>query len=372
MSEGIVKKKRVAWVDIARGIAILAVILGHSIFDVKLNYNSYVAHVIFAFHMPIFFIVSGYFYREKTLKTELKGGLCNLILPYLMTAVFAFIAVIVGMIWQHNPVMYSSMSIPQFLLAVLYGFGGGPAHSAGIPAIGATWFLMAMFVAIQVFNWSMRLTNKSNSLLRLALFLTYAVMGIAINQVVFLPWATNSALLVQPFLYGGYLLKKSELAENIKWPVLVISLLLWLYSAHISFLQLSAASMPYYLEQFMGAFGGSMIVFWISQKIEKHSRILTNIFKKYGSQSIVVFCFHAFDLSYVSLIALLDVYVYPVVKNQYLFLIIVYAYRLLIPTVMMLLMPYIKGLRSFYLNRNFPFRFQVKNEKNLIKQGDQK
>lgn len=38
--------------DIARGIGIMAVLLGHS----KIGVN-----LIYAFHMPLFFVISGYF-----------------------------------------------------------------------------------------------------------------------------------------------------------------------------------------------------------------------------------------------------------------------------------------------------------------------
>lgn len=353
-----IKKVRIQWVDVARGIAILFVILGHAIFDVKLNYNSYAAHIIFAFHMPIFFIVSGYFYREKKALVEIRGGVTNLIFPYMMTAVLAFIAVLAGIIWVHNPIMYSSMTISKFFVAVLYGFGGGPAHAAGLPAIGATWFLLAMFVAMQIFNYVMRLSNKQPDIVRLMIFTVLAMIGLAINDYVFLPWSTNSALLVQPFLFTGYMLKKYDLVSNLKWPVLVSALALWLYAAHVGFLQLASATMPLYLQQFIGAVSATLVVFWVSQKIERYSVKLTKILSIYGSRSIVVFCFHALDLSFLAFMGDIDRSVYPLVKNQYLFLAIVFIYRLSIPTIMMLLMPYLRGLRSFYLNRSFPFNFQ--------------
>lgn len=56
-------------VDIARGIAIIAVILGHfSIINIR--------NVVFTFHLPIFFLITGYFTREGEKTGELiKKGL---------------------------------------------------------------------------------------------------------------------------------------------------------------------------------------------------------------------------------------------------------------------------------------------------------
>ncbi|WP_270224197.1 acyltransferase family protein [Lactiplantibacillus pentosus] len=49
--------KRIEWIDIAKGIAILAVVVGHTLGP----YNGQLfGSLIFAFHMPIFFMLSGY------------------------------------------------------------------------------------------------------------------------------------------------------------------------------------------------------------------------------------------------------------------------------------------------------------------------
>ena len=47
-------KKRIDWLDIAKGIAIICTIIGHSFGKNRIGV------FIFSFHMPIFFILSGY------------------------------------------------------------------------------------------------------------------------------------------------------------------------------------------------------------------------------------------------------------------------------------------------------------------------
>lgn len=52
-------QKRIGYIDIARGIAIILMIIGHVIGQGK-NKN-----FIFSFHMPLFIIISGIFFKEK-------------------------------------------------------------------------------------------------------------------------------------------------------------------------------------------------------------------------------------------------------------------------------------------------------------------
>lgn len=51
-------KKRLIGVDIARGIAIIAIIIGHMGFK---NVN----RVVYTFHVPIFFLITGFFITES-------------------------------------------------------------------------------------------------------------------------------------------------------------------------------------------------------------------------------------------------------------------------------------------------------------------
>lgn len=53
-----INPNRIDWIDVAKGIAILLVIIGHTV-----QFGSATRNVIFSFHMPLFFILSGYTFR---------------------------------------------------------------------------------------------------------------------------------------------------------------------------------------------------------------------------------------------------------------------------------------------------------------------
>ena len=52
-------KKRMDYIDIAKGIGIILVILGHR------NISTDIKQFIYTFYMPLFFMLSGYLFKFK-------------------------------------------------------------------------------------------------------------------------------------------------------------------------------------------------------------------------------------------------------------------------------------------------------------------
>lgn len=74
-------KKRDNTFDIARGVAIIGVLYGHGI--ALMNHFDWMFHWFWSFHMPIFAIVAGYFYREKPVLQTFWSSVKTLLLPCL-------------------------------------------------------------------------------------------------------------------------------------------------------------------------------------------------------------------------------------------------------------------------------------------------
>ena len=81
--------KRTEWIDNAKGIAIICVILGH------LGVCNILTNVIYTFHIPLFFIVSGYYLtnriQEIKFKDFIKKKIKRLIIPYIFFSVILLI-----------------------------------------------------------------------------------------------------------------------------------------------------------------------------------------------------------------------------------------------------------------------------------------
>ena len=56
------QKKRIDWIDYSKGILITLVISGHAIPEFGLHLG-FLEKIIYSFHMPAFFILSGYLFK---------------------------------------------------------------------------------------------------------------------------------------------------------------------------------------------------------------------------------------------------------------------------------------------------------------------
>ena len=118
--------------DITKGIAIVLMIIGHcSLFGGTVRY------LIFSFHMPLFFIFSGYFFRDKSVRDVVSSGVERLVKPYLIYAIITEVLLKI----------LNMKGCITGLTEVLYAHGG-PKHTMLFPTetyLGAIWFLMAIF-----------------------------------------------------------------------------------------------------------------------------------------------------------------------------------------------------------------------------------
>lgn len=120
--------KRYDWVDVAKGIGIILVVMGHSRFNTGI-----VARWIASFHMPLFFVLAGFCYDEfkyPTYAMYVKRKVLALVYPY-----FTLSLLVIGM------------------FQLLY-FGDDPAFTAKQLFIGGTlkgstfgafWFITSLF-----------------------------------------------------------------------------------------------------------------------------------------------------------------------------------------------------------------------------------
>lgn len=114
---------RLAFIDIAKGILIILVVMGHiAPGDTALH------HYIFWFHMPAFLLISGFFIRSTSvLKEEMEKKLKRLMIPYLFFSLFlgtmarngAFLKQVLGTIWGGNAnVTYCTF--PYYFITALF------------------------------------------------------------------------------------------------------------------------------------------------------------------------------------------------------------------------------------------------------------
>lgn len=198
---------RIRFFDIARGIAILSVILSHSVLMAgtvtplhTLSRTVYAA--CFSFHMPLFFILSGYFMHPER-KFRWKKELRELVGTYAVTAAI----VLVGIGFAAKALRISVRdSLMIWGSAALYASGDVPQHTLWPQStrIGAIWFLLALFWAHLLLHLFAKLPYTP-----IWVVASFAI-GYASARVIWLPWDIQSGMCTLLFVYIGYLMKQHD------------------------------------------------------------------------------------------------------------------------------------------------------------------
>lgn len=131
-------KTRIDWIDVAKGIAILLVIIGHT-----LKTGTFWRHTIFSFHMPLFFILSGYTYTPatdpKALWKHMKNHFRCLMWPCLAVSLFLVAYSVV----KSDSYTFSEVGMQLWKMCQkLFYASGVPFH--GVQA-GMVWFIFSLF-----------------------------------------------------------------------------------------------------------------------------------------------------------------------------------------------------------------------------------
>ena len=183
------------WVSIAKGIGIILVVIGHFDPAESPRYWLDMRAVIYSFHMPLFFVLSGYLYvhGKYPYRVLIENKVRRLLYPFITIAVtFALIKLAAGQFVRlENPVDLHSV------LAIAVD----PANSYA-PLL---WFLQALFLIFCIYPLLRSFFNEASILL--AFVLIDEVFG---ARYPFLGRAAAN----MPFFVFGILLRKNALLAN--------------------------------------------------------------------------------------------------------------------------------------------------------------
>lgn len=195
---------RKSWIDVVRGIGIILVIIGHC------HRPDILLKMIQSFHMPLFFILSGYLFRKTSESTFafIKHKWRLYIKPYIILAVLNYAICLFD--------KYLEMGICEKWKGLALRYLIGLAYSRGtwywMPNCSPIWFLTAIFAATVLFAWIMK-TSKVQQYVLIGLCVLLAWIFCSIDLIK-LPWNMDSAIWGVPFMYFGYVLKDCQIMER--------------------------------------------------------------------------------------------------------------------------------------------------------------
>tara|TARA_B110000503_G_C7097696_1_gene392381 strand:- start:338 stop:1249 length:912 start_codon:yes stop_codon:yes gene_type:complete len=256
------RNNRLNWLDTAKGITILLMILGHT------SIPSVLSNFIWAFHMPLFFIASGW--TTNWQKTDFKGftkrKFRTLLVPFFVySLVVLMIQILQG--WDNfNHWIYN-------------GWGSY-----------ALWFIPVLFLASLFAKVIYSIKNRYLALVCAFMFATLS--GVLSFYKIQLPWTMSSVPFATFLIVVGTDLKQfnTTIADSKLWHMLF----LFFVTAGISQfwrLDLCFNSILPFLPLTIGAIAGTLMIFMVSSWIDKHLKYVSIMLQKVGKETYLIVAF---------------------------------------------------------------------------------
>ncbi|MDF7641689.1 acyltransferase family protein [Bifidobacterium sp. ESL0784] len=284
---------RVRYFDIAKGIAMIGVVLGHSILLVSPmgTVSNWLYIFFFSFHMPLFFLLSGYFMHPDRRFAWRKESR-ELLLTYVITAATVVLLHLVVALLTHRDV---AGIVGGWTVAALYGSGSDMTNTLFPMSryIGAIWFLLALF-------WAHLLVHVSYRLPATPLWiLVFFACGYVSSRYVWLPLSVQAGLTATLFVYLGCLAKSFDIVGIFRrCPILwVPSALVWAW-AMWKFTEFGLATNAYGqtpLLSIVGSIGATLCIVGASSVIDRWVPYLNKALALIGRYTLPIFCAHLLE-----------------------------------------------------------------------------
>lgn len=251
------EKKRIAWMDMAKALGILMVLINHA--ELDLGVVNWLGGM---FYMPIFFVLAGMTFSVK--EGESLGQFAlrkarRLLVPYVAYNLFLF-----AFFFCKDSLLTGQVTGDSFfpLLGMLYSrnclYPMGTENNVQFMTVlnAPTWFLTCLFLTLVLFAGIEKIREKNpRAAVGTIVGCVLAAMGIHYASPILLPWSLECALYAVAFLEVGARLKKHNAVEVFagkKWvlPVLLAVLV-----------GLSVVNGP--VNMSVGDYGNSMLLYLV-------------------------------------------------------------------------------------------------------------
>lgn len=286
-------------VTIVKAIGIMLMVLGHTLVP-----DTIVWKVIYTFHMPLFFIMSGYCFKEAYLEDfpQFIWRKCRGI--YLPLVAYSLLFLALHNIFCHWH-LYSPDEIyswNDFRLGLI-GITTKMNHSAG-PLLGTFWFLKDLFFGNIVFYCMLRLSRGKGWLTFACLFVLaelFCILGLHV------PWFgfDSRSIYASVLICAGYLIRVHSFRLDRWWKIGIGVALIALEVILVDQIGFNYDLTPWsMLTYLLPAVAGTLIVYeaavWLNNRCE--SRLLLFV----GSHTLAVMALHFLAFKIVSLLIIVS------------------------------------------------------------------
>jgi fucose 4-O-acetylase-like acetyltransferase len=297
-------KSRLAYIDIARGIGIMLVVLGHTLAEANYHVQNssvlFLGRLIYSFHMPLFFFLSGMFFKldipfldmlKRRFDSALKPYLFTIFLVYFVSVFYdknlglstALLRIIKSLYGNSNYIeLYWSQLwfLPVLFVTSIFAFGFYAIFKRLPVWALLTGLLLTLVVGILTINWF--------TPLKLALF----GYNLELNG---LPFSLDLVLVCGFFFILGrevYARVPLEFFSSLWVLIGSVVVLVGLNFFFEGMLNLNTREYEAPLVNTFEALAGIVFVLSLSQWIEKLGGWVSRALQYYGKISLIVLIFH--------------------------------------------------------------------------------
>ena len=286
---------RLRSIDIARGIGILSIIAGH--FGIPA-----IVRVVFTFHIPVFYLITGYFMKEEAVPLFLRKKAETLLLPYMITCM----AVVV---LQGITALFNSRRVAGtlwiWIKAGFYGAGSSYHLPESFTPIGAVWFLWATFWGSLLMQIVLRRNQVMQAVWTAVLF---AFGYLTAHKFLWLPFDIQPGCCAVLYMYAGYIAGKNE--DRIKkwvkkaWPAAFFVWFAFIYT----FTSFALVRCDYGKGaiDIAASLGAAHCIFFLSEMLDRAGGRTADVLDHIGRCSLVILCVHLVEMDLVDWWAVVD------------------------------------------------------------------
>ena len=276
-----VDTRRLDWVDNARAIGIVFVVMGHHHQHGLYNY-------IYTFHMPLFFFLSGMMFKRKADDRFADFAIKRaktLLFPY-----FIFSIALYGLWWFLgrfvDPSVLDGYSLQKNFLGIFYAQGQMEYMRWGLEM----WFLPCLYLTSILYYFMAEMSIHK----QFAIVVFCALTGFTLPQILSyrLPWSFDVALVALGFFWLGHILMAYIQKYTLSWKSFLFLLMLFGVSVMTYRLQTERIDMYQaiygeYLLFYLSAIAGVLFYILLSKVLPTPA-----LFAFIGANSLVIYMLH--------------------------------------------------------------------------------
>lgn len=278
--------KQNEWIDVAKGIGILLVIIGHSPF------NPTIINIIFTFHMPLFFFMGGYLfnyskYKKNTILFVSKKAK-RLVYPFFITNIIVITFLYYFIKFHNSPI--------KNWIGIIYG-NSAPLNPPNIftnIVNVPSWYLLSLFCSFIILYIIAYSFEKYGLLYSIFLCCFFTLIGFTISKFVFLPWGLDIAFVSMIFMFSGYLANKYVFMPKIQIKNYIFIILIFFIVIEINGrVDMNTRLYKNLLLFIIGGLLGTYLTIDLSKRINRKESFLFRSLTYLGKNSIIILLYHA-------------------------------------------------------------------------------